>query len=82
MTLVLYYRPFCAYSRRVMNFAEEHGIPLSLRNIHEHPDIRNELIKIGGKAQIPCLVIDGKALYESNDILAWMEKNLEEIKRS
>ncbi|MDR2716000.1 MAG: glutathione S-transferase N-terminal domain-containing protein, partial [Coriobacteriaceae bacterium] len=30
------------------------------------------LIKIGGKKQIPCLVIEGKALYESDDIIAYL----------
>ena len=34
-----------------------------------------ELIKIGGKPQVPCLVIDGKALYESLDIIEWFKRN-------
>ena len=35
-----------------------------------------ELIERGGKRQVPCLFIDGKALYESSDINAWLETNL------
>jgi glutathione S-transferase len=36
------------------------------------PGNQNDLIKIGGKKQIPCLVIEGKALYESDDIIAYL----------
>lgn len=31
--------------------------------------------KIGGKTQVPCLVIDGKPLYESLDIIEWLKTN-------
>ncbi len=46
-----------------------------MRDTHENPVYRDELIKIGGKPQVPCLVIDGKALYESSDIIEWLKKN-------
>ena len=46
-----------------------------MKDTHENPAYRDELIKIGGKPQIPCLVIDGKALYESLDIIEWFKKN-------
>ena len=28
----------------------------------------------GGKVQVPCLFIDGKAMYESDDIIAYLGK--------
>ena len=34
-----------------------------------------ELIQVGGKQQVPCLFIDGKPLYESLDIIRWLEEN-------
>ncbi|MBS4843870.1 MAG: glutathione S-transferase domain-containing protein, partial [Collinsella sp.] len=34
------------------------------------------LIAVGGKRQVPCLFIDGKPLYESSDIIAWVQENL------
>ena len=33
------------------------------------------LIEHGGKEQVPCLFIDGKPLYESLDIIAWLEEH-------
>ena len=36
---------------------------------------RERLIRDGGKLQVPCLFIDGKPLYESDDIVAWLRAN-------
>ena len=34
-----------------------------------------ELIRVGGKQQVPCLFIDGKPMYESLDIVEWLRAN-------
>ena len=47
-------------------------VPLKDRT---NPAVRDELIKIGGKTQTPCLVIDGKTLYESDAIIKWLKEN-------
>jgi len=44
-------------------------------NIAENTEERKTLVKTGGKPQVPCLFIDGKPLYESSDIIAWLEKH-------
>jgi glutaredoxin len=31
---------------------------------------------VGGKHQVPCLFIDGDPMYESDDIVAWMKREL------
>ena len=46
------------------------------RNISTDPDAEQALIAVGGKRQVPCLFIDGKPLYESSDIIAWVQENL------
>ncbi len=50
-------------------------ISLPMKNIREKDEYRQELVKIGGKQQVPCLVIDGQALYESSDIVQWLKNN-------
>ncbi len=72
---VLYYKPTCPYCQKVLKFMEMRCIELPLKNTLE-PGVREELVEIGGKPQVPCLVIDGKALYESSDIIAYMRENL------
>ena len=73
--LTLYHRPGCPYCALVFDYMKKNNISIPLKNIYEHPSIRKELIQIGGKAQVPCLVIDGKAIYESNDIVEWFKAN-------
>ena len=74
--LTLYYSPTCPYCRKVLNFMQQQNIKIPVKNRDESSANRQELIRIGGKAQVPCLIIDGKALYESDDIIDWMKKNL------
>ena len=54
-------------------FLEKNNISVPMKNIHEDTGAKEELIRIGGKGQVPCLVIDGKALYESDDIIEWFK---------
>ena len=73
-SLTLYYKPMCPYCQKVLNFMNQNKISLPLKNT-ENENLRGELIKLGGKPQVPCLSIDGKALYESDDIVEWLNKN-------
>ncbi|AJC12259.1 hypothetical protein JI75_05865 [Berryella intestinalis] len=66
---VLYWRPTCPFCVRVVNYLDEHGIECDMRNVLEDPTAYDDLVVIGGKRQIPCLVIEGRALYESSDII-------------
>lgn len=74
-TLNLYYRPTCPYCLKVLKFMKENKIELPLKDIGAGNN-RDELLKIGGKQQVPCLVIDGKAMYESGDIIDWLKSNI------
>lgn len=56
----------------------QHDIELPLRDITSEPGARDELIRVGGKAQVPCLFIDGAPLYESDDIIAYLSKAFED----
>lgn len=54
---------------------EKNTITFPMKNTEEIPEARQELLKTGGKIQVPCLFIDGRPLYESDDIIQWLEKN-------
>jgi glutaredoxin 3 len=72
--LTLYHSAGCPYCQKVSRFMEMKGITVPMKSTWEDNN-REELIAIGGKPQVPCLVIDGKAMYESDDIIAWLDKN-------
>lgn len=66
--------PFCV---RVLNVVRDLGVEgIKLRDTMREPNANAELIERGGKRQVPCLFIDGQALYESGDIAAWLRQNL------
>ena len=64
----LYYSDTCSYCKRVLRFMEKSNITCELKNIDEDEN-KDELIKLGGKRQVPCLIEDGHAMYESMDII-------------
>ena len=59
-----------------MRYMAVHTIEIPLSDITSNPEAAEKLIEVGGKRQVPCLFIDGKPLYESDDIIAWLNKNL------
>ncbi len=75
MKLTLYHFQSCPYCQRVRDFLASQKISVEMKDTMQDPLNRQELLKIGGKTQVPCLVIDGKALYESMDIIEWFRKN-------
>ena len=75
--LVLYYYPTCPYCRKVTNFIDKHELEeIELKNINKNKQAEKELIEVGGKRQVPCLFIDGEPLYESDDIINWLQGNV------
>jgi len=77
--LVLYYRPTCPYCVKVLNFLAKNSITIPLKNISEDSKARETLLQNGGKTQVPCLSINNKFMYESNDIIDWISKNKKDI---
>ena len=53
----------------------ENKISIQEKDISADPQNREDLIRIGGKQQVPCLVIEGTALYESDAIIQWFKDN-------
>ena len=70
---LLYYSPTCGYCRKVINYMQQEGIRLPMRSVLED-GAAEELVSAGGKYQVPCLLIDGKAMYESDDIIAYLKQ--------
>lgn len=73
--LLLYSRSTCPYCQKVTNYLKSINKKISTKDIGKDSSAAKDLVRIGGKKQVPCLVINGKALYESNDIINWLKEN-------
>ncbi len=74
-SLVLYKFDRCPYCVTVMDYLKRRRITIPLRDILTDPGGLEELIRVGGKRQVPCLIMDGTALYESEEIIQWFEEH-------
>jgi glutathione S-transferase len=72
--LVLYKFDACPYCRRVLAAIARLGIQVTFRDTDADPDAWAELRRIGGKEQVPCLLVDGRPMYESEDIVRFLEQ--------
>ncbi|MBQ1310448.1 MAG: glutathione S-transferase N-terminal domain-containing protein [Blautia sp.] len=74
MTLELYKKNTCPYCRKVMDFISSTGrTDIIFKDIQSDPEAGKILVTTGGKKQVPCLFIDGRPMYESLDIIKWLE---------
>lgn len=64
--------PFC---KKVMYYLKRNNLSVEIMDINKDPKNKEDLERIGGKVQVPMLLIDGKPLYESDDIIDWFKKN-------
>ncbi len=71
--LKLYHFPTCPFCFRVRRVLKKLKLNIELRDIHQFPEYREELINNGGRSTVPSLRIqqeDGKVrwMYESSEI--------------
>ncbi|UCE88544.1 MAG: glutathione S-transferase N-terminal domain-containing protein [Pseudomonadota bacterium] len=77
--LVLFCFAECPYCYRVQRAIRRLNLNVALRDIHHDPVAHDELLRGGGKEQVPCLRIeepDGGTvwLYESADIVRFLRQ--------
>lgn len=78
--LSLYHLPTCLFCWRVRIVAWRMGLKLPMKNLILSPAAHSELVREGGKMQVPCLRIEEgdkvRWLYESADIITYLKKRM------
>ena len=74
--------PFCVKVRRHLR---RRSLNIELRDARDNIEIKNELVREGGKHMVPCLRIETDAknirwFYESDDICAFLDSELDRLK--
>tara|TARA_Y100000589_G_C26814611_1_gene491326 strand:- start:344 stop:586 length:243 start_codon:yes stop_codon:yes gene_type:complete len=70
----LYQFPECPFCQLVLKELDKLKLEIPTKNTRLDPEAREELISLTGRTQVPCLVIDGKPLLESNDIVNYLRQ--------
>ncbi len=77
MELQLFHKWTCPYSAKVRDFIEENGLREKIEYVDREEKSNSQKLKdLTGKTQVPCLLVDGKPMHESEDIIAFLKENL------
>ena len=74
--LKFYYHDQCPFCVKVMRYMDKNKIEVQMMHTRKDPKNQEELIKLGGKNQVPMLLIDGQPLYESDYMIQWFKNNM------
>ena len=70
----LFVKSNCGFSRKAMLARENLHLQneLPLKNVTEDPKAREDLVRLSGKDQAPCLMIEGNPIQESDEIVRYL----------
>lgn len=71
--ITLYGKTDCPYTAKAIAALDAHGLSFIKKNIADD-EVANELIALGGKRQVPYIVDGDVQMYESDEIIAYIEK--------
>jgi glutaredoxin len=67
---------YCPFCDKVINYINNNNLEIELKNINIKENY-DELILKGGLDQVPMLLVDGKPLYESEEIIKFLKGIIE-----
>ena len=81
--LALYHYQSCPFCRLARTAIDQLDLDIEERDIQRQPQHRSDLIRQGGKPQVPCLRIENESgkvqwLYESSDIISYLKSYTEQ----
>jgi glutaredoxin len=76
--LVLYKFDGCPFCRRVHRAIDRLAVNIEYRDVRVEPRWRADLLERTGRTQVPCLFVDGEPLFESLDIVSWIERSFQQ----
>ena len=83
MMLELYYREECPYSKKVRGFIAEKGLKSKIKfhDVDADEDSLRDLEALNHDEQVPCLVVDGEPMLESDEIIEWLDVHTNDLKQ-
>ncbi len=78
MKIILFHKQSCPYSKKVRDFIEASHLQdqIEYRDTSEGTQAAEQLVSYAHTSQVPCLVVDGTPILESDSIIDWLKENL------
>jgi glutaredoxin len=80
--LNFYYFDSCPFCRYVFEVIKNLNVKVTYENIHEDDLAMEQMRQKTGRTTVPCLFIDGGPMFESSDIIAWLEENVDNLEKN
>jgi len=72
----LYTTENCPFCDVVKDYIKENDLDVEIIDATYDAKRKREIMMYGGKIQVPMLLVDGKGMYESKDIVDWLKENM------
>ena len=79
MKLELYYMESCPFCAKVLSTLDQQGMvsQVTAYDISEDERSAERLMELNkGDEQVPCLVVDGRPMLGSDEIITWLSENV------
>ena len=77
--LVLYKMETCPFCRKVVSAIDELGVKVEYKDLDADEENRAKLLSDTGRQTVPCLYIDGDPMFESDEIIDWLQQNRNQL---
>ena len=67
--LILYVGGGCPYCQRVLDYLGQHPMQIQVKDVWGDDDAYQEMMKLTGRTQVPCLRMGDDYMHESLDII-------------
>lgn len=78
--LTLYVGEGCPYCKKVLDYLKTNPLDVEIKEIWSNEEASNELQALTERTTVPCLKIDEKHMFESDDIIEMLKRIKAEAK--
>ncbi|MFY7843445.1 MAG: glutaredoxin domain-containing protein [Rhabdochlamydiaceae bacterium] len=76
---LLYYIPNCPYCHEVIDYLKSINKKIPMIDLNGNLPAQDDLKKVGGDVHVPCLIVEGKAIYGAQDAIKWLETHKDQL---
>lgn len=79
--LELFYYDSCPFCQIVLEVIDDLSLAVEMRDITKSKEQLNRLVSDTGRRTVPCMYIDNKPMFESQDIIRWLKQNKDQLQK-